>query len=215
MRADPPTPGFALVVPVKLLVRAKTRLARYGEAARGDLALAFAGDVVVAALRSPAVRCVLVVTDDLRAAAELAGGRVRVVPDQTDDGLNAALSAAAALLRDEHPDLGVAVLVSDLPCLRPPDLAPALAAVRGRGFVADAAGLGTTLLAAAPGHELLPAFGPHSRARHLASGARELPATPTLRRDVDSPLDLAEALRLGVGRRTCGVVAGLAGVEAG
>ncbi len=41
-------------------------------------------------------------------------------------------------------------------------------------FSADAAGIGTTLLSATSGVELGPAFGGASRARHLASGAREI-----------------------------------------
>jgi 2-phospho-L-lactate guanylyltransferase len=75
-----------------------------------------------------------------------------------------------------------------------------------RAFVADATGTGTTLLAAAPGVELAPAYGPRSRQSHLASGAAELPGAPGLRLDVDTPEDLQAAVRLGLGAATAAVV---------
>jgi 2-phospho-L-lactate guanylyltransferase len=71
--------------------------------------------------------------------------------------------------------------------------------------VVDSAGTGTTLLAAAPGIALAPEYGLSSRATHLRSGAVELPGAPGLRLDVDTPDDLAEALRLGVGEATATV----------
>ena len=72
-----------------------------------------------------------------------------------------------------------------------------------RSFVTDAAGTGTVLLAAPPGAVLEPCFGAGSAAAHEASGAVPLNgAWPSLRRDVDTLADLAEAFRLGVGPRT-------------
>ena len=68
-------------------------------------------------------------------------------------------------------------------------------------FVPDAAGVGTTLYAVRPGGEFRPLFGGASRARHAAAGAAELDldVMPGLRRDVDTPDDLREALALGAG----------------
>jgi 2-phospho-L-lactate guanylyltransferase len=205
-----PPVAWGLVVPVKRLALAKTRLRSYGDVLRAELALAFATDVVTAALACPAVAELLVVTDDPRAAAVLSALGARVEPDDPDAGLNPALSHGAELLRAGR-DLGVAALSADLPALRPADLAAALAALRPgrRGFVADAGGTGTTLLAAPPGVELAPAYGPGSRAAHAASGGTELPAAPGLRLDVDTPDDLREALRLGVGAATAAVAARL------
>lgn len=200
---------WGLVVPVKLLALAKTRLAAYGDHGRAELALAFAGDVVSAALACSAVARIVVVTDDVRAAERLTAPGVVVVPDVPGGGLNPALEHGAALLRADDPRSGVAALLSDLPALRPADLAAALDQVLTRAFVADASGLGTTLLAAAPGWDLAAAYGPHSCERHRSSKATELVGSPGLRRDVDTPQDLAEALRLGVGPRTAAVVAQL------
>ena len=202
------TASWGVVVPVKVLAAAKTRLASYGDPARERLALAFAVDVVTACLACPAVTRVLVVTDDPRAAVALAALGAQVAPDVADAGLNPALAHGAELLRAALGDCGVATVSSDLPTLRPQDLAAALAAVPplGRAFVADTEARGTTLLAAGPGAELLPAYGDGSRRRHLDSGAVELAAPAALRRDVDTPEDLAEAVRLGVGARTATVV---------
>ena len=195
------TVQWGVVVPVKRLDIAKSRLASYGAEHRKALALAFAADVVLAA---GAVATVLVVTDDPVAAELLAGLGARVVPDDPDAGLNPALEHGVELLRDGSPDLAVATVSADLPSLLAPDLAAVLARVplHGRGFVADLVGTGTTLLAAGPGISLVPAYGPASRQRHLASGAVELVAPESVRRDVDTPEDLEHAVALGVGPHT-------------
>jgi 2-phospho-L-lactate guanylyltransferase len=200
--------GWGVVVPVKRLDIAKSRLAAYGDEHRKSLALAFAADVVVAARL---VASVLVVTDDPVAAEVLAELGARVVPDDPDAGLNPALEHGAELLRDGFPDLAVATVSADLPCLLAPDLAAVLGRVplQGRGFVADLAGTGTTLLAAGAGIGLAPSYGPASRERHLASGAVELAAPESLRRDVDTPEDLEHAAALGVGPHTLAALQGI------
>jgi 2-phospho-L-lactate guanylyltransferase len=202
-----PTAPWSLVVPLKPLVLAKSRLAAAADdVLRPHLALAFAQDTVAAALACPAVRDVAVVTDDPAAAAELAALGARIVPDAPAAGLNAALAHGARAVRARRPAAAVAALNADLPALRPTELARVLAAasVFPRAFLTDAAGIGTTLLAAAPGMELRPAFGGRSRRRHLASGAAEiqLDGVDSVRQDVDTGDDLAAALVLGVGPRT-------------
>ncbi|MDQ3610640.1 MAG: 2-phospho-L-lactate guanylyltransferase [Actinomycetota bacterium] len=205
------TPPWGVVVPVKLLSVAKSRLAPYGETARRRLALAFAADVVTTALRSRLRVRVLVVTDDPDAAHALSSLGVVVVADEPAAGLNAALGYGAELLRTSLPGCGVAALSSDLPALRVDDLDTVLTAVpvEGRAFVPDAERLGTTLLAASPGLGLDPAYGEHSRLRHLDSGAVELLGSAGLQRDVDTPADLATAVALGVGPNTAAAVVGL------
>lgn len=202
------TSSWGVVVPVKRLPLAKSRLASYGDERRQALALAFAADVVIAARE---VAQVLVVTDDQQARELLSSLGARVVPDDPDAGLNPALAHGAELLRKDRPDLGVATLSADLPALRAEDLAAVLAQIprAGRAFVSDIAGTGTTLLAAAPGALLVPAFGASSRAGHLASGAVELAAAAGLRRDVDTPEDLEAAWGLGLGAYTAAAVQGL------
>ncbi|MGP4112371.1 2-phospho-L-lactate guanylyltransferase [Streptomyces sp. 4N509B] len=199
--------GWALVVPLKPLWLAKSRLAvAAGDAARPSLALAFAEDTVAAALACEAVGSVVVVTDDPVAGSRLAGLGARVVPDAPGRGLNPALAHGAATIRRGAPGAAVATLNADLPALRPAELGRVLAAAGGhaRSFLADAAGVGTTVLAASPGVALNPAFGGASRARHRDSGAVELDlaGVDSVRRDVDTGEDLRAALALGVGPRT-------------
>jgi 2-phospho-L-lactate guanylyltransferase len=146
-------------------------------------------------------------------AQELQGSAALLLPDAPRAGLNAALRHGAATVRRLDNHAGVAALSADLPSLRPDELARALDAAAGHAlaFVGDADGTGTTMLSAGPGHALPPAFGPASRSAHRASGAYEveLPDVPSLRRDVDTPEDLQEAVRLGVGARTRAVIAQL------
>ncbi|MBZ6135160.1 2-phospho-L-lactate guanylyltransferase [Streptomyces olivaceus] len=205
---------WTLVVPVKPLARAKSRLSDTADdGVRPGLALAFAQDTVAAALACPAVGDVAVVTDDARAGRELRELGAAVVADEPGGGLNAALAHGAAAVRAARPESPVAALNADLPALRPAELARALAAAAKfpRAFLPDAAGIGTTLLTALAGRELAPAFGPDSRARHRASGAAELRlgAVDSVRQDVDTGSDLRTALVLGVGPRTAAVAARL------
>ncbi|WP_406500609.1 2-phospho-L-lactate guanylyltransferase [Streptomyces sp. NBC_00846] len=205
---DPAGP-WTLVVPLKPLARAKSRLASAtGAALRPRLALAFARDTVAAALSCRAVRDVVVVTDDTEAGAALAALGARVVPDEPDRGLNAALAHGERTARAGRPGAAVAALNADLPALRPAELARVLdfSATFPRAFVTDSAGIGTTFLSAAPGVELRPAFGGPSRARHLDSGAVEITLTgiDSVRQDVDTGDDLRAALALGTGPHTSG-----------
>ncbi|MEW2164227.1 2-phospho-L-lactate guanylyltransferase [Streptomyces sp. NPDC007084] len=198
---------WTVVIPLKPLARAKSRLADTASAGlRPALALAFAQDTVAAALACEAVGDVAVVTGDPLAGRELAALGARIVADEPGGGLNAALAHGADVVRSREPGSAVAALNADLPALRPAELARVLraAAEFPRAFLPDAAAIGTTLLAASPGAELLPAFGTDSRARHRASGAAELglDAVDSVRQDVDTGDDLRAALTLGVGPRT-------------
>ncbi|MFJ3793803.1 2-phospho-L-lactate guanylyltransferase [Kitasatospora sp. NPDC090091] len=211
----PPAPAsdWSLVLPLKPPALAKTRLAPFAGAHRSDLALCFALDTVAAALATPGVARVLVVTRDAAAGARLAALGAAVVADEPGGGLNHALAHGAAAALALAPNAPLATLSADLPALRPAELARVLAAVpsTGRAFLADTPGLGTTLLACAPGSPLAPAFGDGSRERHAAGGARELrlAGVDSVRRDVDTGADLGEALALGVGPHTAALSARL------
>ncbi|MEU4153714.1 2-phospho-L-lactate guanylyltransferase [Streptomyces sp. NPDC026659] len=198
---------WTLVIPLKPLAQAKSRLAAtVPDGVRSGLVLAFARDTVAAVLACAGVNGVAVVTDDAVAGRELAALGARIVPDAPGGGLNAALAHGAAAVRAAAADAAVAALNADLPALRPAELARVLeaAAAFPRAFLADAAGIGTTLLTATPGHALQPAFGGASRDRHRASGAVELllADVDSVRQDVDTGEDLRAALTLGVGPYT-------------
>ena len=198
---------WAVVVPVKHLDGAKSRLSTRSAGVRRDLSLAFALDTVTAALGAAGVRSVHVVTDDERVAAAVAALGAGVVPDASD--LNGALSAAERVLRSDGAG-PLAALAGDLPALRPDQLGRALAAAaqHPRSFVPDAAGTGTTLLCALDGVALRPLFGARSCAAHAASGAVRLAPVDAagLRRDVDTEVDLWDAARLGVGTATAALL---------
>jgi 2-phospho-L-lactate guanylyltransferase len=204
---------WSVLVPVKVLARAKSRLAGLSGPRRGELALALACDTVTAVLGCDVAARVIVITDDQVAGAALAALGAQVVPDEPRDGLNAALRHGAAHVSARWPDSGTAALSADLPALRPAEIGRALraAAAWPTAFVADAAGDGTTLYTAAPGAAFRPAFGLASRARHAAGGATELglDRIPGLRRDVDTPSDLRGAVVLGLGPHSAPLAAEL------
>jgi 2-phospho-L-lactate/phosphoenolpyruvate guanylyltransferase len=202
-------PTWTVVVPVKRLSAAKSRLrGALPGVPHEPLALALAQDTVSAALASPPVDEVLVVTDDVTAGRALRALGARVTADPPQGGLNRAFSLGASLVSG----VGVAALTADLPALRPAELTAALRAAaagppRVRWFAADAPGTGTVLLLAPPGVPLDPRFGGLSAAAHAASGALALAeAGPTLRRDVDTGADLMAAAALGLGRYTAALL---------
>jgi 2-phospho-L-lactate guanylyltransferase len=231
--------SWTVLLPVKVLAQAKSRLAVLAGDRRHELALALASDTVSAVVACPEVARVLVVTSDPVAGPRLAALGAHIVPEVSGDpaelarelsresadgsqhALNAALLRGAAVAARRWPETGLAALTADLPALRPGELAMALRAagqgnpdaglVPGAAFVPDAAGVGTTLYAVPAGGEFRPMFGGASRARHAAAGAAELAldGIAGLRQDVDTPDDLRAAVALGVGPRTAAVAAEL------
>jgi 2-phospho-L-lactate/phosphoenolpyruvate guanylyltransferase len=202
---------WSIVVPVKRLSAAKTRLS-LSEHPRNVLALAFACDTIAAALACPLVATLVAVTSDRRAARELAQIGAFVVPDEPEAGLNAAIEHGAQVARRIAPNRGTAALSADLPALRPEALGRALlsASAHRRAFVPDADGEGTTLLACLPTGELNPEFGPGSAERHRRGGAYAIEdaGLESLRQDVDTAADFDAAARLGFGPRTSRLLEG-------
>lgn len=207
------SPGdVALIVAVKRLAAAKTRLAPvFSAPTRENVVLAMLVDTLTAAARVEALGSITVVTPDEVAAAAAAGLGADVLADPTPGGhgdpLNHAITAAAEAVAGSFPN--IVVLQGDLPALQTQELAAAIAAARRhrRSFVADRPATGTSALCAF-GTALDPQFGPDSRARHRRSGATELTGEwPGLRCDVDTPADLAVARRLGIGAATARAIA--------
>jgi 2-phospho-L-lactate/phosphoenolpyruvate guanylyltransferase len=196
---------WAIVVPIKRLAVAKTRLAERAEV-RADLALAMALDTVAAARSAHTVERVVVVTDEPTAAQAVARMGATVVADTPDAGLNPALLHGARAAAETGPGLAVAALSSDLPALRPADLDGVLLVATGHPccLVSDADGSGTTLLTARDPAAFTPRFGTGSRQAHLDNGAYDATAeaAASLRRDVDTVDDLRAAVELGLGPAT-------------
>lgn len=198
-----------MIIPVKALSRAKTRLVS-PDSGNASLAFAFFQDALAAVTASADVRSTVVATNDPVVAAWASEQGADVVDDSAADGINAAATHAARTLGLSGP---VAVVVSDLPCLIPAalDAVLELAAAHRSSFVRDAAGSGTTMWLSTDG-AVDSRFGPESAAAHAAAGAVDLvtsSTTPLLalaRRDVDTSDDLATARALGVGRYTAAMV---------
>jgi len=204
---------YAALVPVKPPLVGKSRLVGLTDQLRRELATAFALDTVAACMGATLVDAVLAVTDDAALAARLAAMGSGAIPDGVTGDLNATLRQAAAEAARRWPGSVPVAVCADLPSLQPDELDTALSEVRPgeRAFVADAAGIGTTLYTAAL-ERFEPHFGPRSAKAHAASGARACVASvPGLRRDVDELSELREALQLGVGPETRQRAASLAG----
>lgn len=199
---------WTVVLPVKGGPGAKSRLSALG-ARRAAIAAAVASDTLAAVRATSRVARILVVTADPRVAGFATGLGATLVPDD-GGGLDAAVTAG---LRAAPAHLPCAVLLADLPALRACDLTEGLdactAALLGgavRAVVPDADGDGTVLMAATHPAALHPSFGPGSAARHAGGGVLlELP-NDRLRRDVDTPDDLAAVATLGVGPATTAAV---------
>jgi 2-phospho-L-lactate/phosphoenolpyruvate guanylyltransferase len=200
---------WSVVIPVKLLALAKSRLSGLADADRRAMALAMAADTVTAAVTCRRVGGVVVVSDDPDVRTETEALGATVIADLPGAGLNEALTAGAEHAAARWSGRGLAALTADLPALSAGELAVALTAASGvnHAFVADAAGSGTTLYTAMPGAPFLPRFGPRSRLRHRETGAveLELAGVPGLRRDVDTLADLCQAAQIGLGARTLSV----------
>lgn len=199
-----------MLVPIKELHLAKSRLTPPGEVQRPDLALAMALDVIAAATRCDSVERVIAITNDERARASVNELGASWVDDDPDAGLNPALAHAQSFAGTQGYDQVVAIS-SDLPALDARALAQLLDALPdgARGFVRDAHGEGTVLLASSRA-ALDPRFGTSSARAHLDSGALDLTdavAHPGLRRDVDTLEDLLDAQDIGVGTYTAALLA--------
>lgn len=200
MTAGSDRAGWTVIIPVKPTAIGKSRLE--GPATgRISLARAIALDTIAAAVACREVATVVVVTDDVSLTVAVSGlTGVRVLPEKGIRGIDAAVAVGAALVGTHSPRVA---LLGDLPALDPLELETALRTARTmrRGAVADAEGTGTTMVTAAAGLPWQTAFGPGSFARHRALGCEpiELPANSTLRRDVDTMAQFADAERLGLG----------------
>lgn len=191
--------AWTVIVPIKNTRYGKSRF-DVAEGERVALALALATDTVLAATTCNAVGEVIVVTDDDDLELWLPDS-VRFVPDP-DAGLNAAIAAGAAAASLHRR----AALLGDLPALTPVDLGEALhlACSVPRGVVADAEGVGSTLVTASTGLPWESMFGQGSFAAHQRMGcaAIDVSARSSLRRDVDTAAGLAHAAELGLGSHT-------------
>ena len=95
--------SWTVLLPVKVLARAKSRLAVLAGDRRRDLALALASDTVAAVLSCPEVSRVIVVTSDPVAGPRLAALGAIVVPDEPADLRGDLASLDGAPVPDGRP----------------------------------------------------------------------------------------------------------------
>ena len=202
------------VVALKPFELAKSRLSGLADPLRQRLAWTMAVDTLAAL--SAAVDRVVVVGDQpaLQSRLRRSGLSVDVLGEPTPLGMNGALTLGAEALVARGCTL-VLACVGDLPAVGPESIRRVLAAGQGRGpgrwFVADASGVGTTMLMARE-TALDPRFQGPSAAAHESSGAVPLTddilgaPVPEARRDVDTEDDLVEAGRLGLGGTTAALL---------
>lgn len=216
MIREEPDAGWVVVIPVKPAAVGKSRLfaglnetrpssSGAGRADRGRTRLARA--IALDTIAATAAACpVIVVTDDDGTAEAARALGAMVVGEGAAHGLDAAVAVGVTAAEASAPGAHRAALLGDLPALRPHDLADALreATAMPRAVVADAEGVGSTLITARAGVPWASAFGADSLRRHVALGCTvlDVAAGSTLRRDVDTPEQLREAARLGLGPHT-------------
>ena len=200
----PPGLRWYLVVPVKGGAGAKSRLHPPAGVGREDLALALATDCLSACCDGMPPARVVVVSSDPRVSEVALGLGAHVVADP-GGGLDAAVVAGRDHVAASAPGDPLAVLLGDLPSLRPEDLVAALdaAAAHAMAVVPDASGEGTTLLTALDATALHPRFGTGSAAAHTGAGHVRLDLDlPRLRTDVDDDRALTAAAGVGLGPAT-------------
>ena len=166
------TPGVVLIIPVKRLAKAKSRL-EVEPRVRRKIALSLAAHTIRTALETPQVTRVIVVTRDrkvIRLARHLGADVSRERP--RSDLNRAARQGRQAGLR-LVPGADVAIIVSDLPALTPADLTQVILRFRRTRHplvVPDAEGTGTTMLLHPEAVVPPVLFGPASLRRHLSAG---------------------------------------------
>jgi 2-phospho-L-lactate/phosphoenolpyruvate guanylyltransferase len=198
---------WRVIVPVKGQLTAKSRLHPPAGVARADLAHAFALDTITATVAGIPPAHLVVVTSDEHTSTFVRDRGGIAIADQ-GDGLNPAIRLGIEYVKGVLGPGPTAVLLGDIPTLRPQDLISALSACAAhpRALVPDASGRGTVLLSALSPRDLHPRFGPDSAREHSRDCVRLDLDLPALRTDVDDDQTLRNAVTIGVGRHTAMVL---------
>ena len=191
-----------MLIPQKALSRAKSRMA-LDSPTRRSLVTAMLRDTAESATAVVGAGRVVILWEepgDASAAADVPG----LATGPMD--LNAVLEFGVRHVRSIEGEASVVAVPGDLPALDPVELARFLARAEEhqRAFLADASGIGTTILAARHPAPLKPRYGGMSARAHSASGAHPMDPTglDSARADVDDLTALDRALALGCGHHT-------------
>lgn len=187
------------LVPAKRLDEAKSRLGRH------DLTLPFLSDVVFALQGSKHIDQVSVISSDPDIRKHMTDLGCSVISEPNSGGLSAAIATGLQWC-DDREIAHVLVALGDLPCLNAAHVDEFLTAgsSNAASFLADAEGTGSTLWMRTTRTAPAPRFGFRSRAAHRESGAYEIEGSnfSGARRDVDTQVNLWDAIRIGVGLQT-------------
>ena len=199
MRSARAEPVWA-VVPVKVLARAKARLAPVLEAsARRRLVLAMFEDVLEALRQAPAVGPILVVTADPDVATLGERKGATILREGRSSGLNAAIRRGARHACRQGAERAL-FIPADVPLATAAEIGRIVAEPRLRDrdrpvIVPARVGGGTNALVLSPPDALAPNFGEGSFARHCRQALERALEPRILRlrglsRDIDEPADL-------------------------
>lgn len=188
-------PEISLVLPIKDIARAKSRL-NLPPTARRQVAMALARHALEVATQClPAGQIHVVSSDD--GVRELAGGLGACVIADPGRGLNPAIERGVKDAARRDPRRGVVVLVCDLPEINAEALNAFFRVIDSSPgearYVADRSGSGTTAVFCPAGVTVRMVFGQDSAARFEALGCRQVGDAPReLRSDLDTLDDLDE-----------------------
>lgn len=195
---------WTAIIPIRSFTEGKTRLST-PQATTSSLIQAFADDVIHACSTCSEISRTVVVSPDPQVLALAQERGCEVFEEHGATGINEAIASARRII-----DGPVIAILGDTPCITGEILTMVLQEARDHGtsFVADASGVGSTMWCVQPTSSATSHFGHHSRAEHRAHGAAELgarnpsPEWARARRDVDTDIDLWDAIRLGLGPAT-------------
>ena len=194
-------------MPAKRLTEAKSRLGR------DDLTLPFLSDVVQALHESTLIDQVSIISSDLVIENFVQELGCSIIPEGAGGpgGLTSAIESGIQWCTSNNIER-VLVVLGDLPCLssKHVDAFLSLGEHNASSFLADAEGTGSTMWMRSTRSAPNPRFGVRSRAAHRESGAVEIQGDDFAgaRRDVDTQVNLWDAVRIGVGTATHSALTG-------
>ena len=189
----PEREAVSLVILAKDPAQAKSRLGLSSAAAR-RVALLLAATTIRTAIAAERVGAVFVVTGDGDIARDAVALGAHQVPEPRPVGMNSAAALGRQYALRIRPSSPVAIMVADLPIVRPAEINDAVGEfldTRRPLFVADHLGVGTTFVISGYRHSGATAFGPGSASLHRVLGYSPARLDLTgLRTDLDTRSDL-------------------------
>lgn len=201
--------SWTAIIPIRSFGDGKTRL-HVPAATTASIIQAFAEDVILACTMCPQIARTVVVSPDSVVLTHATDRGCQIHAEDSAAGINTAIDHVRSNVSGP-----VIAILGDTPCLTASDLTAVLeqAARHDVSFVPDTSGVGSTMWCAHANSSARSHFGHHSRAEHRSHGAVELGSGNAsaqwarARRDVDTDVDLWDAIRLGIGPASTALLA--------